>query len=424
MEVQDKVKKFNQELKENKKLKPFNIWAFIFSSFYFWYIECPWLFSLFLFLPFLLTLPLMFVVYINWAFLIAFLISHTIAGFLANKKYRAYQQNFVEKFKDADSSRPVEYYAVSSVRMFLLSLLSLGIYNIYWGFRQWKAYQETTKDDVNPYLCGFFINFTAPLLCFKMNKTLKKGKFLPACGIAYFLAYVGILILNATDVTNPALYGIMALIWIVCYLIIMTVLLPVQRAVNKYTTEVLKKERDKKAYFGEVVLTLLGFLMLVLNILAVSVESRQNPEPSEKDWEAIGFIYRHTKVYESVCAKEGYVLKKYPQEFKAYFAQDIDNLQKNLAQKGYTIEELFSYITPELNKWTEQSVYEELAELRDVWLIMAIAQEQGIPTDQVKLTEEEKALLPLKDVCEIFDDEGIELIKAGSANNFFKNSAM
>ena len=65
MEVQDKVKKFNQELKENKKLKPFNIWAFIFSSFYFWYIECPWLFSLFLFLPFLLTLPLMFVVYIN-----------------------------------------------------------------------------------------------------------------------------------------------------------------------------------------------------------------------------------------------------------------------------------------------------------------------------------------------------------------------
>ena len=150
MEVQDKVKKFNQELKENKKLKPFNVWAFIFSSFYFWYIECPWLFSLFLFLPFLLTLPLMFVVYINWAFLIAFLISHTIAGFLANKKYRAYQQNFVEKFKDADSSRPVEYYAVSSLRMFLLSLLSLGIYNIYWGFRQWKAYQETTKDDVNP----------------------------------------------------------------------------------------------------------------------------------------------------------------------------------------------------------------------------------------------------------------------------------
>ena len=89
-----------------------------------------------------------------------------------------------------------------------------------------------------------------------------------------------------------------------------------------------------------------------------------------------------------------------------------------------SMEELFLYITPELNKWTEQSVYEELAELRDVWLIMAIAQEQGIPTDQVKLSEEEKALLPLKDVCEIFDDEGIELIKAGSANNFFKNSAM
>ena len=88
------------------------------------------------------------------------------------------------------------------------------------------------------------------------------------------------------------------------------------------------------------------------------------------------------------------------------------------------MEELFSYITPELNKWTEQSVYEELAELRDVWLIMAIAQEQGIPTDQVKLSEEEKALLPLKDVCEIFDDEGIELIKAGSANNFFKANAM
>ena len=184
------------------------------------------------------------------------------------------------------------------------------------------------------------------------------------------------------------------------------------------------KQINKKAYFGEVVLTLLGFLMLVLNILAVSVENRKNPEPSEKDWEAIGFIYRHTKVYESFCAKEGYVLQKYPQEFKAYFAQDIDNLQKNLAQKGYTMEELFSYITPELNKWTEQSVYEELAELRDVWLIMAIAQEQGIPTDQVKLSEEEKALLPLKDVCEIFDDEGIELIKAGSANNFFKANAM
>lgn len=421
MEVQDKVKKFSQELKENKKLKPFNIWAFIFSSFYFWYIECPWYFWFFFMLPLLLTMPLMFVVYINWAFLISLLISHTIAGFVANKKYRAYQQNFVEKFKDADSSRPVEYYAVSPLRMFILGLLSLGVYNVYWGFRNWKAYQEATKDDINPYLCGFFINFTAPVLCAKINETLRK-KYLLICGGVYFLAYVCTWVLNT--INDPAWYDLVIFIWIICYLIIVTALIPVQVAVNKYTKEVLKKDIDKKVHFGEMALTLLGVLIIAGMFLSAYVNNQKNLERYEKLWRSIGFVYRHTRVYESVCAKEGYTLKKYPQDFKDYFAKDLDNLQKNLDKEDISINQAFSYIDEETNKAIEQSVYQELEELRDVWLTMAIAQEQGIPAAQVILTEEDKSLLPLKDVCEILDDDGINIVKSGPTNNFFKDNAL
>lgn len=426
MEVQDKVKKFSQELKENKKLKPFNIWAFIFSSFYFLYIECPWLFCLFLVLPLLLTMPLMFVVYINWAFLISLLISHTIAGFVANKKYRAYQQNFVEKFKDADASRPAEYFAVSSVRVFVLGILSLGLYYIYWGFRNWKAYQEATKDDVNPYLCGFFIVFTAPLLCFKMNKTLKKGKSLLICGFAYFLAYVGIYALNALDRIGsiaPSEAVLILILWALCFLIVMTALLPVQRAVNKYNKEVLNKDRTKEFTLGEIFLSLLGFLTFVLSFLAALANNRQNLEVSEKAWASVGFVYRNTKVYESVCAKEGYTLTQYPQNFKTYFAADLDNLQKSLTKYGFSMDEMFSYISSELQPMAEQAIYQELEELRDIWLRMAVANEIGIPIEEVTLTEDQKTLLSLKDTCEIFDSEGMELLKASPDINFLKNNA-
>lgn len=430
MQTKDKIELYKESLANNKERR-FNIWAFLFSSFYFWYLGMFGYFCLFAFLPIILSFPISLLIEeIGLAFWVGFIISHLIAGFIADKSYTKYRENYIKSYENVDTQKEVEYFAISLPRLIISTVLSGGIYAIYWGYKNWNYYQKTTHDAVNPYLRAWFFDWTAISLFDKINystKTLKFHTFFGAACLTIFIINTiisqmlidGYIPDNWTFATSVSLL-ILMLIYPFC-------LVPAQIAINRHTTQVLQKTLDKHFYPWEIVILLLG---IVLNLYSWfgewnMPEDSFTEEESQKMGASVGFIYRHTQGYADVCQKQGYVLKQYPEDFNNLYAKEIEALDLALNNKGYSREEVEkAFITPQIDASIKQSVQEELEQLRKLWIMFAIADEKNIPIENMTWKEEYNAKLTLKDACEIFDAGGIELLKESENNNFLKNNSL
>lgn len=428
MEISKRVEKFQNDLNNPAKNNgPFNIWAFIFSSFYFFYVDMVWYFLLFFILPYIIMLPFMLFCGPDVAFVWGFAIAHLAAGLVANPLCKRYKQKFVAKYKNANSTRQVEYFAISLKRLVVLTILSSGLYTIYWGFKNWRAYQQKTNDAVNPYVRAWFFNLTVIPLFGRMQITLKPKKSFVWWGVLCLLVFVAqTIVLNWLSM--PALgawqtWMLIALFWVLT-LVYPLGLVPVQMAVNRYNTEKLKKTLTTRVSPWEVGFVVLG---LLCNVAASIPETHPDLtfEQAHRAGASVGFIYRHTQIYNRICQGAGYELKKYPEDFKAYFATEIDNLKADLAQYGYSIKYIEDeYITPEIEALTEESAREELEQLRRIWILAGIAQQANIPITNIAWRDDMDNLLTLQDTCEIFDEIGIDMLKDGSNADFLQKNAL
>lgn len=430
MQTKDKVKLYKETLQNNKE-RCFNIWAFLFSSFYFWYLGMFGHFCLFAFLPVILSFPLnLFIEEIGLAFWAGFLISHIIAGFIADKSYTKYRENYIKSYEDVDTKKEVEYFAISLSRLIICTLLSGGIYAVYWGFKNWNNYQKTTHDAVNPYLRAWFFDWTAISLFNKINYTTKSLKFHTFLGAACLLLFLVDRVLTQLLIKNEIAKD-WTFISAVTLLIIMFIypfcLVPAQKSINKHTTQVLKKSLDKRFYPWEIVILLIGITLNFFTWLGdfSSAENNITDEQAHKMGASVGFMYRHTKGYAEVCQQEGYTLKQYPKDFNTFYAEDIKTLKMALAEKGYSIEEIEKvFINPQIEEEMRQSIHNELDQFRKIWIMTAIAEEQNIPIENIEWKDEYNTKLTLRDACEIFDIGGIELLKENEQRFFLKANAL
>lgn len=55
-----------------------------------------------------------------------------------------------------------EFYVIAERKLFVLSVLSLGLYMYFWSFKHWSNYKKATQDDIWPWarglLCIFFVH--------------------------------------------------------------------------------------------------------------------------------------------------------------------------------------------------------------------------------------------------------------------------
>lgn len=433
METADKVKVFKADLKDGKKPKVFNIWAFIFSSFYFLYVEMFWFFALFLILPFIINIPFARMVGLETGFIISFIISHIIAGFVANPYYRKYKEKFVSHHENLNKNAKVEYFAISLPRLVISTILSGGLYTIYWGYKNWNNYQKATNDDVNPYLRGWFFNWTAIPLFDKIRYSTQSAKSYAFYGLACLLVFIAESVISYgisknLISENMVFASILALFFLM--LIYPFFIVPVQVSINKHTTEVLKKPLNKRFYPWEIVILVLGIVLNFYNWFGNPFTSdTAMPEPSDekitKIETSIGFIYRHTKGYSEVCKQEGYIITEYPNKFNEFFSQEISALNSELAKYKYTLERAErELISLELDEYMKKNIYEELEQFRKMLIIETVAKEYNIPPKDVIWQESYDSALTIKDVCEFFDKNGINLLKNGKNKDFLKLNAL
>ncbi|MBQ8481423.1 MAG: hypothetical protein IJ532_02675 [Alphaproteobacteria bacterium] len=344
-DTSDWVKIYEKELKDNKgKKKYFNVWGFLFSAFYFAYIGSPWFFMLFALLPWIFMVVLIPFADIivsgenkDFTVICGFLISHIIAGVVAGMTEIKYKEKYVEQNKNIDTSKPAEYFAIPLWRLFLFTFITFGLYTLYWGYRNWKSYKEATSDNVTPVMRAVFFNIVAPSLFVKMEKTLKSGKPMLFYGIMCFvitaLDRIDNKFIDSIDDKNLYLCGM--LLFVIISLVYSLFLLPVQRAVNEYTAGALKKSLEERFYPWELVIVAVGVISNV--IFGVNLYGNWKEMPTKEEAKIIfktSEIYGALELLPSICAKEGYVMHKYPQEARDYYQNDIIDLE-HLTQRSF-----------------------------------------------------------------------------------------
>lgn len=416
MNVAEKVAKFKQDLKnDNKKL--FNVWAFVFGSFYFFCTGISvWYFFLFFVFPWIFTATLVAVLpnVLLWA-TTGFLISHIWAGFVANPEKRRYKEEYIKRFKGLKPDANVKYFNISLLRLWLSSFFTFGLYDIYWSYRNWAAYKKATKDDVEPLLLALFNFITVFCLQSKISRLLPEKKRLNAvCAAMYSLVFIGVVVAYANSVS------FIGLLLLTAYVVLPMLLFPIQKSIIELAGKTTKEHAT-----GEIVVLAVGIYWFLQSFFAtapIEVRLSKFSEVQQQNiGETVGFIYRHEKAYAEVCAAEGYQLSRYPNDFAKYFQTEIAGFEKFLGSRGIGLDEVADVaIEGPLKTKILMSVYDELRMLRRVVLANVAATVQNIPPEKVVVKEEWENALPLAEVCNLFDIGGIDLLKNSSVRDFFK----
>ena len=416
MNVTEKVSKFKQELKKDN-LRHFNLWAFIFGSFYFFYTGISvWYFFLFFVFPWIFTAGLL-PVFPNLGLLavLGLAISHIWAGLVANPEARRYKEDFIKRFKYVRLNADVKYFNISPLRLWLSSFFTFGLYDIYWSYRNWSAYKKATKDDVEPLLMALLNFLTIFSLQSKIQRVLpEKRKINAICAVLYSILFISAVVGYVLSFTLISLW------MIIVYALLPVLLIPIQRSINS----VAGNTSDKYGK-GEIIVLLVGiywFLSCLFTTSPIEYRLGNLNGGEQKDvGEIVAFMYRHEQGYAKVCAAEGYELKKYPSDFVNFFAKDISKLERFLYLRNLSVKEITDSAMPEsLKTRILLSVYDDLKALRKFIVLSSNAEKQGLPLEEVVWQEEWEEAVPLAYICNIFDIGGIALLQNSSVRNVFE----
>lgn len=434
MDTLDYVKKYQEELKDKKKYSLiFNIWAFLFSSLYFFYKRMYLHFIIFFVVPVILNPILEPIVGKNNAYLMALLIMHLIAGFIANPHYKKYLHNYIENHKNAQLDKIVSYASMPMTKLILCMVLSFGLYSLYWGYKHWKTYQETTKDDISPFARGWLIHLTAPSLFSKIGKSINSNIKLQYFGIGFlFSALISTIIDKYLEFSENIFIVYLAIVLeLILFAMSIFFLVIVQKKINDYNISHSNEKVEMTLNVSEVVIILVGFLLVGIlpfvenNKTSSFYLDEYTKEQQEKIGASVGFIYRHTKGYTEVCQKEGYILRKYPNEFSQYFSNEINALKNNLSIHNYTIENIENNLLDNsLKTKMITTIYTELENIKKLIIMSQVAEGQGISIEDVIWKDEWDNLIQLKDICKILDEHGVDVLKESENKYFLKANAL
>lgn len=156
---------------------------------------------------------------------------------------------------EIDQNTPPYPYIVSTAKLTILSILTFGLYEIYWFYRQWKSFKEEKNLKVTVWARAFFSGITAYSLFKEISKAVEehdKNKTIPS-GVLAVIYFVLLLFGRAPD------WG-----WIISLLSFMA-LVPAQNAINFYWERRLKgKAAPSNFGASNYIWSIVGGLFLLL----------------------------------------------------------------------------------------------------------------------------------------------------------------
>lgn len=354
MKLQEKLKLYQETLKKDEPANVFNPRAFVFNSFYYFYHDV----SFGKFLAYFLATPLLFALFVLLkatpvaAFFTAVLAVRTVAGFRANIDLKKHMKEFVDEYKDVDfNPQPVVYFSVPLTRLFFASLISFGLYEVYWAYKNWQAVRRCDREyNIIPFcrswLFGIFFIFPLFLRMKKsFEQTVPVGKGFVFCATAYFLLYItgavaGQISNNSDTVTVAMVISdfTLALLSALC-------LLPIQKAVNRHNQKLSPGNKPlSKFLFGEKITISVSLLLTVLSFVIGYKKESGESFFNQTENMFLTTMYVHEQVYPEICKKHGYEMRRYPEIFRRIFSAERSRIEQTLKSRDISPTEFWNQI--------------------------------------------------------------------------------
>jgi hypothetical protein len=337
--------------------------------------------------------------------------------------------------KKTSKTNPVVYFSVPISRLVTFSILSMGIYEIYWAYKNWEAIKKSSDKKIYPILRSWFFNifFIIPLI-YKIIKDIKKSSAkiigLIAASIGYlFFYYMQVcfdLLLAGAD--TPLTYMVIFALSFSSLIFGIIFLITLQKKINGHNQKINKKYIPNiKASKGEwivlaasVILTALSLTVSFLEIQ--NLKKKMSLVNDEQIGTVIGAAYRHIIAYDEACSNYGYSLVKYPEEFVRNYKRQLEKTSLKLMKENLTILESWLLIDPEILNELSQHVERELENLRQSIILQTVAEELKIPAKNIAWSAEYNDKLSIAETCKILDDNAEYIILSNKKLiNLFKN---
>jgi hypothetical protein len=150
-------------------------------------------------------------------------------------------------------------YVISTTKFAILSVATLGIYEVYWFYKQWKSLKAERNLDIGPLGRAIFAPFFSFSFFNHISELGEKYKKIPGRWLA--AAYFALVVANRIPEVG----------WVVASFSFLP-LIPAQNAFNNYWNEKFE-ERVQKSGFGvwEILITIVGIGVILLAIYGTSL---------------------------------------------------------------------------------------------------------------------------------------------------------
>ena len=156
-----------------------------------------------------------------------------------------------------DSSAPL-FFPVSTTKLAVMSLCTLGLYEYYWLYKNWKIVRDRTGENISPFWRTFFSVFFVYQL---FDRVRKQGADMPA------VASLAAGPLAAGWIVLSLLWKLPDPYWLITFLTIV-LMLPVQGAINTLNAAAAPAHDRNDRFAGwNWVAIVLGGLIFVLAII-------------------------------------------------------------------------------------------------------------------------------------------------------------
>lgn len=160
-----------------------------------------------------------------------------------------------------EGAPPIALHPMGEMKLVLMSLCTLGLYELYWFYRNWVLRRDVRGRDVIPALRALFSHFTSFTLFEEVEDEAAKVGVRPGWGAAWL------------GVAYFALWAITLLpgeFWGFAVLLGPIVLLPVQRTINRANERTRQPVRVNDRFStANVVALVLGGLLLLLVVIGI-----------------------------------------------------------------------------------------------------------------------------------------------------------
>ncbi len=174
----------------------------------------------------------------------------------------------------SSQAKKQEFFSVSNTKIIVLGILTLGFYELYWQYRNWKIVAEMDNLEIKPFWRAFFAYFYVSALFKTIAEKTDALTQSPKSyvdvwsGLWIALTFIGSISARMQS-TTPATKGIANLLWLISFLSVVSIV-KMQSICNRYNKHIDSSYVPQKKFFvWDIVLMLVGLALIVLSFIGI-----------------------------------------------------------------------------------------------------------------------------------------------------------